>query len=174
VRRLLCTLTAATLVFGSGCGDEDSARCGADVLVQFSSVSETEQSGFTINGVVFSVEAGYVRGFVDGMARVLLLFNAHMTIVPPCGAVEVELVLDQHEVDLQVELYDTESGGTPFFSESSSLAVGLEPEVSPYQRWTITASQGNVIRRLTVNNERFFDPIDPLLLSTPIKSVTFR
>ncbi|MFH2008371.1 MAG: hypothetical protein ABI333_17430 [bacterium] len=170
MRPLLCGLTAALLACGS-CGDEDSPRCSADVLLQFQSVSETEQSGFTISEVVFSVEAGYVRGFVDGTARVLLLLDARMTIAPPCGAVEVELVLDQTEFGLQVELHDTESGeAPPFYSESSSVAVGLEPEVYPYQRWTISASQGKLIRRLTVSNE---GPSDPPL-STLIKSLTFR
>jgi hypothetical protein len=163
-------LILLALVSGAvaACGPDDPGYCDADVTVTFSTVGEGEDViDVTIRDVRLERLAGDVQGYREGTTASLLLYGAALRLTPPCGAREVEVVLDQTQVGLTASLYEAGSD-LPFHTAGSQTAADLEPDQGSYQRWTLTWPGDASARRLVLGNT------DSTGVSTLIRAVVFR
>lgn len=170
----LATLSALTCIVCVACvacvacGSDDPGDCDTDVNVSFGTVLEGEDVvDITIGDVRIERLDGDVQGYREGLVASLLLYSAGLQLSPPCGASEVEVVLDQTQVGVTVTLFEPGSD-MAFHTDSSETSTDLEPEVGDYQRWTITWPGDSRARRIIISN------VGASGVSTLIKAVTFR
>ena len=162
---VVCALLAWAV---TACDGDSSGYCADDVTVTFAAVGEGEDVvGLTLGDVQLERLAGDVQGYRDGQVATLLLYSAELQLTPPCGAREVVVVLDQTQVGLTAQLYDT-GQEQPFHSASSQTSTDLEPDQGNYQRWTLTWPGDSRARRLVLSNTGTTG------VSTLIRAVIFR
>lgn len=150
------------------CPGESDGLCTADVTATFGTVGDTEEViDVTIRDIRFERLAGDIMGYREGMVASLLLYSAELQVTPPCGAREVEVVLDQTQVGLTATLFETGTE-TAFHTAFSETTSDLEPDSGNYQRWTIYWPSDMVANRIILSNTGSTG------VSTLVKSITFR
>lgn len=161
----LVTLLALSCVT---CGGDDSGHCDTELTVTFGTVGEGEDViDVTIAGVHIERLGGDVLGYREGLVASLLLYGAELQLRAPCGASEVEVILDQTQVGITVTLFESGSD-MAFHTGHSETSTDLEPEVGQYQRWTLYWPSDARARRIIISNAGSSG------VSTLIKAVTFR
>ena len=150
------------------CTPDDDGRCTSDRTATFGTVGEAEPViDITIRDIRFERLGGDVMGYREGIQASLLLYGAQLQITPPCGAREVEVVLDQTQVGFTATLFQT-GDETAFHTAYSETTSDLEPENGNYQRWTIYWPGDMVADRILLSNS------GSIGVSTLLKSITFR
>lgn len=152
----------------AACSPDDGGICTSERTATFGTVGENEPViDVTLRDIRFERLAGDVVGYREGIQASLLLYGAELQITPPCGAREVEVVLDQTQVGFTATLFQTgeESAFHTAYSETTS---DLEPENGNYQRWTIYWPGDMVADRIILSNTGSTG------VSTLLKAITFR
>jgi hypothetical protein len=145
--RARCLLLVGCAVLLTACQERGVAPCAQDVVVRFGGVPDGDIGPLKIYGVDFQVVSGSVQGYRESGAATLLLFDAVLAVTPPCAATELELVIDRTQANLRLDAFATLDGSsTPLLSDDSQGAAGLEPEVAPFERWTLPLPAGRPAR----------------------------
>lgn len=166
--RVFTILWAVLSVGLLACTPNDDGLCSSDRTATFGSVGEAETIiDVTIRDIRFERLTGDVVGYREGIQASLLLYGAELQITPPCGAREVEVVLDQTQVGLNATLFQT-GEDTPFHTAFSETTSDLEPESGNYQRWTLYWPGDMVANRIILRNSGSSN------VSTLLKAITFR
>ena len=162
-------LLATALVGLAACQEPENPACTGEIVLYFSGLPEGDIGLLSMGGVDFEVLSGEVAGYRGEGAATLLLMNARLALTLPCAAAEVELVIEDGQANLGVEGYATLDASTdPVLDERSWSATGLEPELDPFQRWTLQAPVGTRLRQVVLSTEGQSG------VSVLVKSIVFR
>ncbi|MDY0001712.1 MAG: hypothetical protein RBU30_10485, partial [Polyangia bacterium] len=138
----LAVLLALSLALAACQEDVGLPVCVEELVAAFDGLGEGPVAIRTLGGIRVEVIAGDAEGYHDGERWTLLaLQGSTIGLASPCGARELEVVLDDTQVGLTLTAYEDPRSGIALGSARSAEALPVT-EDPPYRRLTLTLPEG--------------------------------